>query len=72
MIDRKTPKQPQSKTVVAPKSPRGNVVTTPDTFASQDRIRARAYELYERRSRGPSQEKQDWLRAEEEILTRER
>ena len=42
------------------------------TIPSQDRIRERAYQLYERRGREPSQDEQDWLRAEQEILKRER
>jgi hypothetical protein len=39
---------------------------------SEDRIRVRAYELYQSRGREPGQDEQDWLRAEREILKRER
>ena len=34
----------------------------------QDKIRERAYELYESRGREPGQDEQDWLRAEKELL----
>jgi hypothetical protein len=40
----------------------------PGTVPSQDRIRERAYELYENRGREPGRDEQDWLRAEREIL----
>jgi hypothetical protein len=43
-----------------------------DTVPSQDKIRVRAYELYERRGREAGQDEQDWLRAEQEILKAER
>ena len=33
-----------------------------------EEIRRRAYELYEKRGRGPGLAEQDWLRAEAEIL----
>ena len=35
---------------------------------SHDRIRERAYELYESRGREPGQHEQDWLRAEQDVL----
>jgi hypothetical protein len=34
----------------------------------EDRIRFRAYELYEQRGRGDGCELDDWIQAEEEIL----
>jgi len=55
--------------VVGPKTAT-HKVAMPDTVPSQDRIRERAYELYESRGREPGQEEQDWLRAEQEILRR--
>jgi len=67
MIDSKAQKQPQSKIVVGPKSSPGKVAMMPDTVPSLDRIRARAYELYEGRGREPGQDEQDWLRAEQEL-----
>jgi hypothetical protein len=39
---------------------------------SQDKIRDRAYQLYESRGREPGQDEQDWFLAEEEILKRAR
>ncbi len=68
MISPKTQKQPQPKIVVDPKSAPGKLAMMPDTVPSRDRIRERAYELYEGRGREPGQEEQDWLHAEQEIL----
>jgi hypothetical protein len=80
MIDFKPRKQPAPKTVVGPKSSTGNVATMPDLISipipvpisapAQDRIRERAYELYESRGHEAGQDAQDWLRAEQEILQR--
>ena len=36
----------------------------------EDEIRRRAYELFEQRNGGPGNEQEDWLRAENEVLTR--
>jgi hypothetical protein len=44
----------------------------PDTVPSHDRIRERAYELYESRGRENGKHEQDWLRAEQEIRTQQR
>jgi Protein of unknown function (DUF2934) len=67
-----TSKQPQPKIAPGPKSYTGNVTVMPNTVPSQDRVRERAYELYESRGREAGQDEQDWLRAEREILQRER
>lgn len=72
MNDPKAPKQPKAKTVVGPKTSTGKVAIMPDTAPSQDRIRVRAYELYQDRGREPGRDEQDWLCAEEEILNRKR
>jgi len=72
MIDSKTHKQLKPKIVVGPKSSTGSVAKMPDTVPSRDRTRERAYELYESRGREPGQDEQDWLRAEQETLKRER
>jgi len=71
MNDPKTPKQPKAKTVVGTRSSTGKVAIV-DTVPSQDRIRVRAYELYQNRGREPGRDEQDWLNAEEEILNRKR
>jgi hypothetical protein len=42
----------------------------PDPVRSEDVIRERAYELYENRGCEPGQDKQDWLRAEQEIVNK--
>jgi hypothetical protein len=68
MFDPKAYKQAKPNIVVAPKSSPGKMTLMPHTVPSQDRIRERAYELYESRGRKPGQDEQDWLRAEQEIL----
>ena len=72
MVDHKAQKQPNPKVFVGPKSSTGNVALMPETVPSQEKIRERAYELYQGRGREPGQDEQDWLRAEREILKRER
>ncbi len=72
MNDPKTPKQPKAKIAVGPKSSTGMVAMMPDTAPSQERIRVRAYELYQNRGGEPGQDEQDWLCAEQEILKRTR
>lgn len=37
---------------------------------SHEKIRERAYELYEARGREPGRDEQDWFRAEQEIVKR--
>jgi hypothetical protein len=70
MFDPKTSRQPRPKILVAPKDSPRKVALMADAVPSQDRIRERAYELYESRGRGPGQDEQDWLHAEQEILQR--
>jgi hypothetical protein len=72
MIDPQAHKQPKPQIVVDPKRSPGKVAMMPDTVPSQDRIRERAYELYQSRGREPGQDEQDWLRAEQEIVKPER
>ena len=67
LISPKIQTQPQPK-IVGPKSSPSNVAMMPDTVPTQDRIRERAYELYEGRGREPGQDEQDWVHAEQEIL----
>ena len=56
----------------SPKStpPRGTVLS--EQVPLHDRIRERAYELYESRGREHGKDEQDWLRAEQEIRTHQR
>jgi hypothetical protein len=72
MSSPKTQSKPEPKIVGGSRSSPGKVAMMPDTAPSQDRIRERAYELYEGRGREPGQDEQDWFRAEQEILNRKR
>jgi len=65
-------KQPMPKIVASPKNSPRKVAMMKDTIPSQNRIKERAFELYESRGREPGQDEQDWLRAEQEILSKER
>jgi hypothetical protein len=67
MIDTQVNKQSQPQSVAGPKT---STDSMPAVTPSQDRIRERAYELYESRGREPGQHEQDWLRAEQESLKR--
>jgi Protein of unknown function (DUF2934) len=66
MIDPKTHMQPIPKATARPNSP-DKVAMMPNSVPLQDRIRERAYELYESRGREPGQDEQDWFRAEQEL-----
>jgi hypothetical protein len=72
MIDPRAQKQPKPNIVGGPKSSPGKVAMMLDTVPPQERIRERAYELYESRGREPGQDEQDWLRAESELFKQER
>jgi hypothetical protein len=71
MSDPKALKQSQPNVTIAPKSSPAKLAVMPNTVPPQDRIRERAYELYESRGRKPGQDEQDWFRAEREILKQE-
>jgi hypothetical protein len=58
----KVKKQPKAKASPASK-PAAQVV-----FASHDRIRERAFHIYENRGGEPGHDVQDWLRAEHQVL----
>ena len=51
-----------------PKKPPATVISESQELEYQ--IRRRAYELYEERGREDGHEKEDWLRAEEEITSK--
>jgi ABC-type tungstate transport system permease subunit len=72
MIDPKVQKQAKPNIVVAPKSSPAKVALMPGAAPTCDRIRERAYALYESRGREAGLDEQDWLRAEREILNAER
>lgn len=68
MFDPKTLKQSKPTPVVTQKTSAARLAMMPDTVPPQDRIKERAYELYESRGRQPGQNEQDWFRAEKELL----
>jgi hypothetical protein len=68
MYDPKSLKQSKPTVAVAPKSSPARLAMMSNTLPPPDRIRERAYELYESRGREPGQHEQDWLRAESELL----
>jgi hypothetical protein len=65
-------KQPNPKIVVGPKNSPAKITMMAGTVPLQDKIRQRAYELYESRDRKPGQDVQDWFRAEQEISKQKR
>jgi hypothetical protein len=71
MIDPKASK-PKHTTVVEPKRFPEETTGMLTTVHSEEKIRVRAYDLYESRGREPGQHEQDWLRAEQEILDQRR
>ena len=72
MISPNTQRQPKSKIPVNPKSFPGKVTMMLGTVPLQDKIRQRAYELYESRVCELGQDKRDWFQAEQEILKQQR
>ena len=66
---RTTPPETPAKPVRSPASPeKGNGKVAADV---ESVIRARAYELYEKRGRQDGFAQQDWLQAEAEVLSRQ-
>jgi len=68
MINPNSQKQPRLRNVIGSENLAENRLTMQSPVPSQDKVRARAYELFESRGRKPGQDKQDWFRAEQEIL----
>jgi hypothetical protein len=71
MFDPKSLKKPKLNVAGTPHRS-AKLATMPETFPPQERIRERAYQLYQSRGREPGQDEQDWLRAEREILKPEK
>ena len=67
MVDPKGFKPSKPNVAVTPKNSPAKLAMMANTVSPQDRIRERAYELYESRGREPGQDEQDWLRAEREL-----
>jgi Protein of unknown function (DUF2934) len=61
-----TPGKP--KTLALPKKTAAGVAQVFDAPGSENKIRERAYQLYEGRGCAPGKDKQDWLQAEDEML----
>jgi hypothetical protein len=70
MTKSKFQKQPQRNNVTGSKSALNTKATKLSVGPSQDLIRERAFELYENRGKENGGDKQDWHRAEQEILGR--
>lgn len=72
MFDPKSLKNAKLNVAVTPQRSPAKLAMMPDTFPPQERIRERAYELYQSRGCEPGLDEQDWLRAEQEILRAQR
>jgi hypothetical protein len=70
MIVSKVQKQPKLNKVAGSQASPAKSATLPQVSASQDRIRERAFEIFEKRGSEPGDDMQDWLRAERQILAR--
>ena len=55
-------------TLAMPKKTAAGVAKVSDAAELENKIRERAHQLYEGRGCEPGKDKQDWLRAEHEIL----
>jgi hypothetical protein len=55
-------------TLTLPKKTVAGVVQVSAAPGLENKIRERAYQLYDARGREPGKDKQDWLQAEHEIL----
>ena len=72
MYDFRAPTKQKPTTLASPKSTPPKVTIVHDQVPLHDRIRGRAYELYESRGREHGKDEQDWLSAEQEIRTHQR
>ncbi len=72
MHDLRASTKQKPTTFASPKSTPPRVTLLPGQVSLHDRIRERAYELYESRGRENGKDEQDWLRAEQEIRTHPR
>ncbi|MBZ5569242.1 MAG: DUF2934 domain-containing protein [Acidobacteriia bacterium] len=72
MYDFRPSPKPKPTTFASPKSTPPKKTSIPATVPSPNRIRERAYELFESRGREHGQAEQDWLRAEQEMRAHQR
>jgi Protein of unknown function (DUF2934) len=70
MIVSRVEKQPRLNKVDAPVIVSAVKTTTPGIPASQDAIRERAFQMYQKRGSKDGHDTQDWLHAEHQILKR--
>jgi len=70
MMNPKYAPQSQPQRILDPPSSTGKLAAIPPHVPSDDKIRDRAYKLYENRGREHGQDEQDWFRAEQELLNR--
>jgi DUF2934 family protein len=59
----------EANTMLKPTSPK-KVISTVEPRTTEEKIRARAYELFEARGREEGHDLEDWFRAEEETTDR--
>ena len=71
MFDPKVLKQAKQNAVTTKNSP-AKLAMMPNSAPPQDKIRERAFELYESRGREPGQDEQDWFLAEKELPEQQR
>ena len=67
MFDPKVLKKAKQNAVPTNNSP-SKLAMKPDTAPPQEKVRERAYQIYETRGREPGQDEQDWFRAEKELF----
>lgn len=68
MITPKIRKQSKANKAAVSERPHAIAAVQLSAGASQELVRARAYEIYESRGNKNGQDKQDWFHAEQEIL----
>jgi len=71
MINPKVQKQPKLNNVHAAKTSPASKSATPKISVTRDRIRDRAFQIYESRGSEPGHATQDWLGAEIELAERQ-
>ena len=71
MLDSHSPALPaKPATLALPKKNAAGAAQVSDAARVENKVRERAYQLYEGRGSEPGKDKQDWLQAEREVLKR--
>jgi hypothetical protein len=68
MVSSKVHKQSKANKAVVSERSHAKAAVKSHAGASQELVRARAYEIYESRGNKNGQDQQDWFHAEQEIL----